>query len=208
MKQDLINVNFLTDIISNSVGILVLFAVLNIAHEEKKVYKLEVPIEHETSLAPAFFICKDDAIVFVDPNTIFTNAIVQANKGSGENGKIFSLGYMGIDGQIAKNHGLVLHPNDTSLWSDISDKDDARLTLDKLDAKKQFAFFFVYDDLQGNRGSGFEIFRQARQYLKERNIKSGWLPVNENNPPHICFWGDIPACRYFPSYQASAKSPR
>jgi hypothetical protein len=189
MKQDLINVNFLTDIISNSVGILVLFAVLNIVHEEKKVYKLEVPIEHESSLAPAFFICKDDAIVFIDPETIFTNAIVQADRGSGENGKIFSLDYMGIDGQFAENRGLVLYPNDTSLWMDDA---EVRQALDKLDAKKQFAYFFVYDS------SGFEIFRQTRQYLKERNIKYGWQPVNENNLPHICFWSNVPACRYFP----------
>ncbi|MEN8216221.1 MAG: hypothetical protein ABFS56_07560 [Pseudomonadota bacterium] len=194
MKQDLINVNFLTDIISNSVGILVLFAVLNIVHEEKKVYKLEVPIEHESSLAPSFFICKDDAIVFIDPETIFTNAIVQADRGSGEDGKVFSLDYMGIDGQFVENRGLVLYPNDTSLWNEMGDAEsEVRQALDKLDAKKQFAFFFVYDS------SGFGIFRQTRQYLKERNIKSGWLPVNEYNLPHICFWSNVPACRYFPS---------
>ncbi|KHD06516.1 hypothetical protein PN36_10805 [Candidatus Thiomargarita nelsonii] len=198
MKQDLINVNFLTDIISNSVGILVLFAVLNIVHEEKTVYKLEVPIEHESSLAPAFFICKDNAIVFIEPETIFSNAIIQADRGL--DNKIFSLGYMDIDGQIAEDRGLVLYANNTSLWQNDS---EIRQTLDdKLDAKKHFAFFFVYDE-EGS--SGFEIFRQTRQYLKKRQIKSGWQPVNENNPPHICFWSDVPACRYFPSYQAISK---
>jgi len=197
MKQDLININFLTDIISNSVGILVLFAVLNIVHEEKTVYKLEVPIEHESSLAPAFFICKDNAIVFIEPETIFTNAIIQADRGLDK--KIFSLGYMDIDGQIAQDRGLILYANNTSLWD--SDKNEIRQTLDdKLDAKKHFAYFFVYDD-----EGGFEIFRQTRQYLKKRQIKYGWQPVNENNPPHICFWSDVPACRYFPSYQAISK---
>ncbi len=196
MKQDLINVNFLTDIISNSVGILVLFAVLNIVHEEKTVYKLEVPIEHESSLAPAFFICKDDAIVFVDPETIFSNAIIQANRGLDK--KIFSLGYMDIEGQIVEDRGLILYANNTSLWQNES---EIRQTLDdKLDGKKHFAYFFVYDD-----EGGFEIFRQTRQYLKKRHIKYGWQPVTENNPPHICFWGDVPACQYFPSYQAISK---
>ncbi|OAD24037.1 hypothetical protein THIOM_000112 [Candidatus Thiomargarita nelsonii] len=199
MKQDLINVNFLTDIISNSVGILVLFAVLNIVHEEKTVYKLEVPIEHQSSLAPAFFICKDDAIVFIDPETIFTNAIIQADRGL--DNQIFSLAYMNLDGQIAEDRGLILYANDTSLWHD-KDDSEIRQALDKLDTKKHFAFFFVYDE-EGS--SGFEIFRHTRQYLKKRHIKSGWQPVNENNPPHICFWSDVPACRYFPSYQALSK---
>jgi hypothetical protein len=197
MKSDLININSLTDIISNSVGILILFAVLNIVYEGGKVYKLEVPLEYESSLIPAFFLCKDNAIIFLQPEIIFTNAIIQANKNSYQEKTIFSLDYMDIKGQIVKDYALLLHANDTTSWSQKIDDNKIRQVLDKLDSKKQFAFFFVYDDLQGN---GFAIYRQARQYLKERHIKSGWQPVNKNNPASICFWGDVPACnRYFPS---------
>jgi len=197
MKPDLININSLTDIISNSVGILILFAVLNIVYEGGKVYKLEVPIEYESSLIPAFFLCKDNAIIFLEPEIIFTNAIIQANKSSYQQQAIFSLDYMDIKGQIVEDYALLLHANDTTAWSKRLEDKQIREALDKLDSNKQFAFFFVYDDLQGN---GFEIYRQARQYLKERHIKSGWQPVNKNHPASICFWGDVPACnRYFPS---------
>ncbi len=197
MKLDLININSLTDIISNSVGILILFAVLNIVYEGGKVYKLEVPLEYESSLIPAFFLCKDNAIVFLEPEIIFINAILQANKKSYHKQDIFSLDYMDIKGQIVEDYALLLHANDTSSWSKTIDDSQISDALDRLDSKKQFAFFFVYDDSQNN---GFEIYRQARQYLKQRHVKSGWQPVNKNHPASICFWGDVPACnRYFPS---------
>ncbi len=195
MKQDFININSLTDIISNSVGILILFAVLNIVYEGGKVYKLEIPIEHETSLTPAFFLIKDNAIIFLEPEIIFTNAIIQANKNSYKEKAIFSLDYMNLKGQIVNDYALLLHANDTKTWSHKIDDNTILESLEKLDSKKQFAYLFVYDD-----GNGFEIYRQARQYLKQRKIKSGWQPVNKNNPASICFWSDVPACnRYFPS---------
>jgi len=195
MKQDFININSLTDIISNSVGILILFAVLNIVYEDGKVYKLEIPIEHETSLTPAFFLIKDNAIIFLEPEIIFTNAIIQANKNSYQEKAIFSLDYMNLKGQIVNNYALLLHANDTTSWSHKIDDNKIRESIEKLDSKKQFAYLFVYDD-----GNGFEIYRQARKYLKQRQIKSGWQPVNKNNPASICFWSDVPACnRYFPS---------
>jgi hypothetical protein len=197
MKLDLININSLTDIISNSVGILILFAVLNIVYEGGKVYKLEVPIEYESSLTPAFFLCKDNAIIFIEPEIIFTNAIIQANKKSYQEKTKFSLDYMDIQGQIVEDYALLLHANDTTAWNQKIDDIQIRESLNKLNPNKQFAFFFVYDDLQNN---GFDIYRQARQYLKERHIKSGWQPVNKENPASICFWSDVPACnRYFPS---------
>jgi hypothetical protein len=208
-NQELFNVNSLTDIISNSVGILVVFAVLNIAYEGERVYELEIPIEHDSLLAPAFFICKDNAIVFLEAETVFTHAIAQARRGLSEEGKVFPLEYLGINSQIDENLGLVLHPEDTRHWHENSEigiaDSEIRQALDKLDAKKQFAFFFVYDDLveeQGS-GSGFEIFRKARQYLKARGVKTGWRPVAEEHPPHICFWGSVPMCNYKPSYLAS-----
>jgi len=208
MKQDLINVNSLTDIISNSVGILVMFAVLNIANMGGKVYQLEVPIEHETALAPAFFICKENAMVYLEPETVFMNAMRQAGKGRADDGETFSLNYQGIDGQV-DSKSVIFHPEDTSHWHDITDLKEAdseiRQTLDKLDGEKQFAYFFVYDEKleDYSDGSGFAVFRQARQYLQQRHIKSGWRPADEDNPPYICFW-DISTCKnYFPSYLAT-----
>ena len=71
MRSRLFNMTSLTDIVSNSIGILVLLALLTLFNAEKKVYKVDIPIEHQTGLAPAFFLCKDDAVLYLDTEKIF-----------------------------------------------------------------------------------------------------------------------------------------
>ena len=204
--NNLISLDSLTDIVSNSVGILIIFAVINLIHDNNKTYQLEIPIEHRTELSPAFFIIKNDSILALDTDTLFSNATLQATRGAATNERLFALDYFDVLGKIDSNKGISFYARDTAKWPTFKElgQRTSKLTeaLNKIDAKKQFAFFFVYDsnDDDGAAGSGFEAFRNAREYLKARRIKTGWQPVNDETPANICDGHFGKPCDYLPSY--------
>jgi len=204
--KNLISLDSLTDIVSNSVGILIIFAVINLIHDNNKTFQLEIPIEHATELSPVFFISKDDRIIKLDTETIFSNAALQATGGTARNKRLFPLNYGGLLGKIDKDKGFSFYARDTSNWEPFQslDKRSSKLKdeLSALDPKKQYAYFFVYDNSEdgSNIGSGFEAFRKAREYLKTRFVKTGWQPVNSDSPAHLCDRSFSQACTYLPSY--------
>ena len=212
--KNLISLDSLTDIISNSVGILIVFAVINLIHDNNKTYQLEIPIEHRTELSPAFFIIKNDNILALDTDTLFANATVQATSGAADNERLFALDFFDVLGKINEDKGISFYARDTSKWPSFKElgKGNSSLTnsLNELDSTKQFAFFFVYDgndgddDTEGNSssfaGSSFEAFREARKYLKARRIKTGWRPVNNDSPANICKDYFSKRCDYLPSF--------
>lgn len=204
--KDLISLDSLTDIVSNSVGILIIFAVINLIHDNNKTYQLEIPLEHPTNLAPVFFICKDERIIKMDTATLFSNAALQATRGAAKSKQIFPLDYKGLFGKIDKENGISFYVNDTSEWQPFQAVEKRNSAIQKslasIDPKKEFAYFFVYDNSnEGNtNASGFEAFRTAREYLKKYFVKSGWQPVNDETPAHICDLSFSPRCVYLPSY--------
>ncbi len=210
--KNLISLDSLTDIVSNSVGILIIFAVINLIHDNNKTYQLEIPIEHRTELSPAFFMIKNNSILAMDTDTLFSNATVQATSGAANNERLFALDYFDVLGKINEDKGISFYARDTSKWPTFQElgKGNSSLTktLNQLDPKKQFAFFFVYDSNDGDggnnegesSGSGFEAFREAREYLKTRRIKTGWRPVNNDAPANICKDHFGKRCDYLPSY--------
>jgi len=204
--KNLISLDSLTDIVSNSVGILIIFAVINLIHDNNKTYQLEIPIEHKTELKPSFFMIKNDRILAMDTNTLFSNATLQATRGSASSERLFSLEYYDVLGKITESKGISFYARDTASWPTYKElgKGNSALTntLNKLDPNTQFAFFFVYDreDEGESSGSGFEAFRQAREFLKARRIKTGWRPVNDETPANICRDPFGNSCDYLPSY--------
>ncbi|MEE9444276.1 MAG: hypothetical protein V3V19_01285 [Cocleimonas sp.] len=204
--KNLISLDSLTDIVSNSVGILIIFAVINLIHDDSKTYQLEIPIEHATDLSPVFFISKDDRLVHLDTDKLFANATLQATSGAAANKRLFPLDYSGLLGKIDRDNGISFYARDTTEWAAFQDLDkrqsNLRKTLDNIDPKKQYAYFFVYDSSEDGSGigSGFEAFRKAREYLKSHAIKTGWQPVNSEAPTNICDKSFSPRCVYLPSY--------
>jgi len=207
--KNLINVDSLTDIVSNSVGILIIFAVINLIHDNNKTYELEIPIEHETDLRPAYIISKDDRILVLDTEQVFSNAAQQAGKGAAGNKRIFDLGYQGLYGQIDEDKGISFHARGTDDWPKFTELtksgSDLQKQLQAIDPKEYFAYFFVYDETNpgSTSGSGFESFREARKYLQGRQVKSGWRPVSAEFPPGICDLGYTSECQYLPSFLGS-----
>jgi len=212
MKQ-FINVDSLTDIVSNSVGILIILAVVSLIHDNSKAYQLEIPIEHQSELSPVFIIAKDDSLIVLDTDKIFTNAAIQATDGAASGKRIFPLEYGQLFGQIDNEYGIMFHAQDiegSKDWHHFNTLEqpnsNLRQQFDLIDPKKQFAYFFVYDEVSESNisGSGFEGFRKAREYLKARQIKSGWKPVDSDNPANICDLSFSPLCKYLPSYLGSS----
>lgn len=209
--KDLISLDSLTDIVSNSVGILIIFAVINLIHDNNKTYQLEIPLEHATDLSPVFFIAKNDRILALDTAKLYKNAILQATTGAAGGKRIFALDFFGLFGQIDKDRGISFYARDTSEWPDFHSLEkhntELRNMLDSLDPKKQFAYFFVYDNSEdgATAGSGFEAFRKARKYLKRNYVKTGWQPVNAEAPANICDEIMSSRCIYLPSYLGKGK---
>jgi|GEM_PF-1422274 len=207
--KNMINVDSLTDIVSNSVGILIIFAVINLIHDNNKTYELEIPIEHETELRPAYIISKDDRLLILDTEQVFTNAALQAGKGAASNKRIFDLGYQGLFAQIDEKKGISFHARGTDDWSKFTELSKSGSELQKqlqqIDPKQYFAYFFVYDETNPGSasGSGFESFREARKYLQGRQVKSGWQPVSADFPPSICDFSYSNECQYLPSFLGS-----
>ena len=207
--KNLINVDSLTDIVSNSVGILIIFAVINLIHDNNKTYELEIPIEHETDLRPAYIISKDDRLLVLDTEQVFSNAAQEAGKGASRNNRIFDLGYQGLFAQIDDQKGIAFHARDTEQWPKFTELSQSSSELQKqlqaIDPKQYFAYFFVYDETNpgSTAGSGFESFREARKYLQGRQVKSGWQPVNAEFPPSICDFSYSNECQYLPSFLGS-----
>jgi len=212
MKQ-FINVDSLTDIVSNSVGILIILAVVSLIHDNSKAYQLEIPIEHQSELSPVFIIAKDDKLIVLDTDKIFSNAAMQATDGAAGGKRIFPLDYGQLFAQIDVRQGIVFHAQDiagSKDWHHFTtlkkNKSILRQQLNKIDSKKEFAYFFVYDEVSGSNisGSGFESFRITREYLKSKHIKSGWKPVDSDHPASICDMSFNALCKYLPSYLGSS----
>lgn len=210
--RNLISLDSLTDIVSNSVGILIIFAVINLIHDNNKSYQLEIPLEHETDLSPVFFIAKDDRLLAMNTDKLFKNAALQATSGAAASKRIFALDFYGLFGQIDEEKGISFYARDTSEWPEFIDLEkrnsSLRETLSKVDPKKQFAYFFVYDNSEdgATAGSGFEAFRKAREYLKGHFVKTGWQPVNSEAPANICNNPFSSRCTYLPSYLGGGSS--
>ncbi len=204
--RNLISLDSLTDIVSNSVGILIIFAVINLIHDNNKTYQLEIPLEHETDLSPVFFIAKNDRLLVLDTDKVFSNAALQATTGAAGKKRIFALDFFGLFGQIDEEKGISFYARDTSEWPEFIELEkrnsSLRDKLNKIDPKKQFAYFFVYDNSEdgATAGSGFEAFRKAREYLKGHSVKTGWQPVNSEAPANICDSSYSSRCVYLPSY--------
>ncbi|MGB1310175.1 MAG: hypothetical protein ACPG47_03145 [Leucothrix sp.] len=211
--KNLINVDSLTDIVSNSVGILIIFAVINLIHDNNKTYELEIPIEHETELRPAYIISKDDRLLVLNTEQVFANAALQAGKGAAAKKRIFDLGYQGLFAQIDDKKGMLFHARDTDDWPKFTELTQSNSELQKqllaIDPKQYFAYFFVYDEtnLGSTSGSGFESFREARKYLQGHRVKSGWRPVSADYPPSLCDFSYKSECQYLPSFLASDAAP-
>src|SRR5262249_791859 len=65
-----INLVSLADIVSNLIGMLILFALVTVLQTTRKIERAQVAAEHETRRLPVFFLCQGQAIVPLDPRGV------------------------------------------------------------------------------------------------------------------------------------------
>ena len=196
------NLDSLTDMVSNAVGVLILLLLMTTLQSNKPSYEPPLPIEHQSGLLPKFFYIHGDRIQRIDVNAAFANGLLSASESSGATDpeKEFQISA----DFIGKRHEYLtmsLTPVDTENWPEFEDLQNDATIIGKeiaaFDNDKDFAFVFVEDE--GDRES-FEEFEKVRQWFLDRGTAVGWLPVTEINPAYLCSWSNIAACRYSPSH--------
>lgn len=194
------NLDSLTDMVSNAVGVLILLLLMTALQSSNPHSEPPLPIEHQSGLLPKFFYIHNDRLQSIDVNAAFANGLLAASEANSEQQEEFQISA----DFIGRRHDfltLTMTPVETDKWPTFEDlsKADTRLgkTARSLDKTKDFAFFFVEDE--GN-GSSFLEFEKARQWFLDRGTAVGWIPVTENNPAYLCSWSNISACRYSPSH--------
>lgn len=194
------NLDSLTDMVSNAVGVLILLLLMTALQSSNPHYEPPLPIEHQSGLLPNFFYIHQDRIQSIDVNAAFANGLLAASEAESEQQQEFQIS-ADFMGQRHDYLTLTMKPLDTSNWPDFEDLTDKDTllgtTASSLDKQKEFAFVFVEDE---GDGKSFEEFIKLKQWFLDSGVAVGWIPVNENNPAYLCSWSNIAACRYSPSH--------
>ena len=194
------NLDSLTDMVSNAVGVLILLLLVTALQSSNPHVEPPLPIEHQSGLIPKFFYIHGDRMQSIDVSAAFANGLLAASEATSEQQNEFQISADFI-GRRHEYLTLTMTPIDTDKWPSIDDLDTTDSLLGKtarsIDASKDLAFFFVEDE---GRGQGFMEFEKARQWFLDRGTAVGWIPVTENNPAYLCSWSNLAACRYSPSH--------
>ncbi len=194
------NLDSLTDMVSNAVGVLILLLLMTALQSSNPHSDPPLPIEHQSGLLPKFFYIHNNHMQSVDVNAAFANGLLAASEASSEDQLEFQIS-ADFMGQRHDYLTLTMTPLDTDNWPTFENMTQENTRLGKaarsLDSDKDFAFFFVDD--KGD-GISFKQFEKARQWFLDRGTAVGWIPVTENNPAYLCSWSNISACRYSPSH--------
>lgn len=194
------NLDSLTDLVSNAVGVLILLLLITALQSQRHHNEVPLPLEHQSGLTPYFFYLHRDRIQAIEINSVFTNGLLAASETGTDVEYQINADFIGRPDDALT---LALIPTDTDRWPTLDELSDPGSSLaaaaDGIDAKTDFAFLFVHDHGDGH---SFTFYHQIRDWFLDRGIAVGWLPVTERNPAYLCSWSDVPACQYSPSYYA------
>lgn len=176
------------DILTNSIGIIVVITVVAILNSTHMTFIFRTPYARGTEKEPLYFECGGDRVTFVDKKKIDTeledyrNSIkeldlndLQVQKQLESGIRVVESAHYRVDlGRFAYNNVVVLVPKEARQGENINqivlaDSDYQKL-VDKIDPEKHFVFFLVRPD-------SYEVFRKARQILWDRGIQGGWEPL-------------------------------
>ena len=194
------NLDSLTDMVSNAVGVLILLLLMTALQSSNPHSDPPLPIEHQSGLLPKFFYIHNDRMQSIDVNAAFANGLLAASEANSDQQEDFQISadFMGRRDDLLT---LTMTPVDTDKWPALADLTEAQSRLGKtarsLDKKNDFAFIFVEDE---GDGAGFKEFEKAKLWFLDRGTAVGWIPVTENNPAYLCSWSNVAACRYSPSH--------
>lgn len=192
-----LNLDSLVDIVSNSVGILVILAVFTAMFsmmdstsekpEEEVPYntieKLRIPWSHATQKNGLLLLIRDDRVLFLDRTKVYQKMkqMLKLGKAFPPN---FQLGEYDVEltagGGYA--HCLEFFPASGSgqWWHQFVRSDGVmQAILEKYKPEESYFFFWVDPN-------SFELFREVRKELWDQSFEVGWKPVRKKSPLRYC----------------------
>ena len=199
-KQATLSLDSLVDIVSNTVGILIILAVfmamftnlaapgLSDAHREpvtlqRPVEKILVPWSHPTSKNSIYFYLHQNRLLNLDLPAFYA-ALADHKPGDGGYPVTIELPAVRTRYYPVTNHVYCLEfaprRGHGESWSAAQAPGSAwQRTLEAYPREKYYYFFWV-------TGDSFELFREIRDLLWDRQVEVGWKPVADAVPLEIC----------------------
>jgi len=193
-----LNLDSLVDIVSNSVGILILLtafvALLTLTAPlqdttpetrklEKPTEKIVIPWSHYSQKSGLFFLLRANQVLHLDRAEVYLKLQEQL---SGDVAPPMELSLEGYDVTLTPisghAHCLDFQPQpNAGLWWHEFQRSGGVLErlLDQHRPEETYFFFWVDPD-------SFELFRDLRQSLWDVNFEVGWKPVRRDSPLRYC----------------------
>jgi len=193
-----LNLDSLVDIVSNSVGILILLtafvALLTLTvplqDTTPETRKLETPTEkivipwsHYSQKSGLFFLLRENQVLHLDRAEVY---LTLQERLSGDAAPPTELVLEGYDVTLTpiSGHAHCLDfqpkPNAGQWWHDFQRSGGMlERLLDRNRTEETYFFFWVDPD-------SFELFRDLRQSLWDVNFEVGWKPVRQDSPLRYC----------------------
>lgn len=197
------NFDSLVDIVTNSVGILIILAVFMAllslwkpigSSTEKKVEnittvrKILIPWAHYSQKSSLLLLLRDNKLVYIDRKPLYDEIINLANKGEKDPKLTLELDNYDVDLLVFTNylHCMEFRPNleKSQLWHKAKGSEGILQKLINENPREEF-YFYVWVD-----SNSFELFREVREYLWKQNYEVGWKPVLSNSALRYCNGGD------------------
>ena len=193
--QSRIGLDSLVDIVSNNVGIFVILTVFmalislldppEFTPEEKKeedlltTQKIMIPWSHYSQKSSLLFLIRDNHLLYFDPSLTYQQ-LKAALKYTDQPERKFDFPEYSVDllAQSSQWHCLDFHPKPRAgEWWHQAKTLEALITQY---SPSEFYFFFWVD------ANSFEMFREVRDYLREKNFETGWKPVLKKSMLRYC----------------------
>jgi hypothetical protein len=194
-----LNLDSLVDIVSNNVGILIilaafmaLFALLNPQDptrtesrlpREEPPPRILVPWSHPTNKNPLYFTVRENRVQFLDLRPFFLEL---ASRSPSEQPGPLTVEQKGVKIRFypVTNQVFCLQflpaPHAGESWFQARKAGSAwQDVLRRYPPEKYLYFFWV-------TGDSFELFRQVRRSLWDRQIEVGWKPALKDAPLEVC----------------------
>ncbi|MDH4224852.1 MAG: hypothetical protein OEW12_04325 [Deltaproteobacteria bacterium] len=195
-----LSLDSLVDIVSNNVGILIILAVftaLFALHQgeqgnasatdktsvEPPPVKLEIPWAHPTAKNPVYFLIHKNRILHLDLRDFYSQLAQQDVNPEKLPLTIFQPGFSTRLFPVT-SHVYCLEflpePQAGETWLEAREPGShLNAALQRFPGEKFYAFFWV-------TGDSFELFRDVRKKLNEKNMEVGWKPSLNTANPEIC----------------------
>ena len=193
-----LNLDSLVDIVSNSVGILIILAVFmallsfmeynpQTTPETRVVEQTEkilIPWAHYSQKAALLFLVRENRVLRLDRGGYYRKIKKQLQGASPEIPKRINFESHSVEIEMlgGNSHCLFFEPRPGAglWWHQLSGvKGPLESLLSSLHPEENYFFFWVDSD-------SFELFRDLREVLWKRDFEVGWKPVETATPLRYC----------------------